>query len=640
MRCAVLDSPGARVAGLAAALLVTAACAGGSGSDDADLGPTTPAPAEPAVEPDACAERERADGDGAVVDDLLALFDATPIVAFGEHHGADAEHRILQALVCDPRFADTVDAVVVEFGNLRFQDVLDRYTRGDDVGPDELAAVWRETTQRRSGVWDDPVYRQFFAVVRSANRGRPPEQQVRVLAGDPPVDWATITDTQDCDQRDPSCLEHWDREASFVEVVRREVLVPGRTALLVAGAGHMARRLEPGPPPSIPQALEATDPGSVTIVLTHERFLGDDPVAAAALPSGSAPALVPLAGSPLGATSLCAVDDGPGCDAHTLAELADAYLFPEGGGAPTTTTAPRRTERRGSTPVVVGEPIDIGELGGRIVFDDVEDVFSMRPDGTGVRAVTTSEGPEFDAAWSPDGQFVVYRDSRRGINEDDEIVVARADGTEPRDLTNHPANDWGPDWSPDGQWIVFNSDRDGGALRGYLVRPDGTDLTPLPVDVWFEYPSFSPDGTRVAFMSHGAGGYDVYVAELTTGVTTRLTDAPGSDGWPAWSPDGSTIAFTSERDDCAVAPPDQDCWNTGEPGDHHSVWLVAVDGSDERRVTPEHGQFVAWAPDGRHLLVSGEHLYVLRPDGTGRVELRAEGIPHALGGIPDWTAAP
>jgi hypothetical protein len=58
--------------------------------------------------------------------------------------------------------------------------------------------------------------------------------------------------------------------------------------------------------------------------------------------------------------------------------------------------------------------------------------------------------------------------------------------------------------------------------------------------------------------------------------------------------------------------------------------------SDQRRVTSEAGQFVAWSPDGRYLLVSGRALYVVRPDGTGRLELRTDGIAHALGGIPGW----
>jgi TolB protein len=335
------------------------------------------------------------------------------------------------------------------------------------------------------------------------------------------------------------------------------------------------------------------------------------------------------------ASFACTGNDG---NAPTATAPTTTTASPPTTAAAPATAAPERAERSGTTPIVVGEPIDVADLDGRIVFDDFDDVYTMRPDGSDVHTVTTLEGAEFDGAFSPDGSLVAYRDSRRGINEDDEIFVAGADGREPRNVTNDPANDWGPDWSPDGQWIAFNSDRDGGALRGYLVRPDGTDLTPLPVAIWFEYPSFSPDGTRIAFMSHAGGDYDIYVADLATGATTRLTDARGSDAWPAWSPDGSAIAFTSERDDCALAPDDHDCWRTGEPGDHHSVWLVDPDGTDERRVTPEHGQFVAWSPDGRHLLISGHHLYVVRPDGSGRVELRAEGFPLALGGIPDWTA--
>ncbi|MGH9275671.1 MAG: TolB family protein [Acidimicrobiales bacterium] len=286
--------------------------------------------------------------------------------------------------------------------------------------------------------------------------------------------------------------------------------------------------------------------------------------------------------------------------------------------------------------MTIGEPIDVADLEDRIVFDDFDDVYSMRPDGTDVRPITREAGSEFDGALSPDGQLVVYRDSRRGINEDDEIFIARADGTEARNLTNHPANDWGPDWSSDGEWIAFNSDREPGDLGTYLVRPDGSDLTRLAVDVWAEYPAFSPDGTRIAFMGHEDGDYDIYVADVATGETTQLTDAPGSDGWPSWSPDGTMIAFATERDDCTRAPVDEDCWSTGKPGEHNDIWLIDADGSNQRRVTPEFGHFVAWSPDGRYLLVSGEALYVVRPDGSGRVELRAEGIPRALGGIPDW----
>jgi TolB protein len=286
-------------------------------------------------------------------------------------------------------------------------------------------------------------------------------------------------------------------------------------------------------------------------------------------------------------------------------------------------------------PVVTGTPIDRADLQGRIVFDDFEDVFVMDVDGSNVATVAGDPGAEFDGELSPDGKWVVYRDSTRGINENDEIFVARVDGSGRRNLTNDPANDWGPTWSPDGSTIAFNSDRDA-VLAGYLINADGSNLRPIGVLGWFEYPSFSPDGTKLAFMSHHGADYDIFVADVATGVLRQLTDVPGGDGWPSWSPDGSTIAFSSHRDDCRLAPRGQECWN-GDPNDEHSdIWLMDADGANQRRLTPEISQFVSWSPDGAYLLVSGHALFVVRPDGTGRLELRAEGIGRPLGGIPDW----
>ena len=67
------------------------------------------------------------------------------------------------------------------------------------------------------------------------------------------------------------------------------------------------------------------------------------------------------------------------------------------------------------------------------------------------------------------------------------------------------------------------------------------------------------------------------------------------------------------------------------------VWTIHPDGTGLRRVSPEHAQFVAWSPDGQFLLLSGYALFVVRPDGTGRLEVRTPSLPRALGGIPDWT---
>lgn len=301
-----------------------------------------------------------------------------------------------------------------------------------------------------------------------------------------------------------------------------------------------------------------------------------------------------------------------------------------------TGSPPPQVVHEGRAQLRLGEPIDLAALSGRIATDDFEDVFAMDVDGSRVVTVAGKAGPEFDAAWSPDGEWLVYRDSTRGINENDEIYIVRSDGTDRRNLTRHPANDWGPDWSPDGSTIVFNSDRDGGLIRGYLMDVDGSNLRRIDVDMWVEYPSFSPDGTSIAFMGALGSNYEIFVADLATGATEQLTHSPGHDGWPAWSPDGSAVAFTTVRDDCSFAPSDLECWVTDEEDEHHDIWLIDPDGANLRRVTPEFGHFVAWSPDGRYLLISGYALYVVRPDGSGRLELRADGIPRALGGIPDW----
>ena len=116
---------------------------------------------------------------------------------------------------------------------------------------------------------------------------------------------------------------------------------------------------------------------------------------------------------------------------------------PTPSASPSPTAVPTRTVQVGTLPVETGEPIALTDLSGRIVFDDFADVFAMDVDGSNVVTIAGDPaGSEFDGDWSPDGEWVVYRDSTRGINENDEIAVARADGSERRIITDDPANEW------------------------------------------------------------------------------------------------------------------------------------------------------------------------------------------------------
>ena len=137
------------------------------------------------------------------IDLVLSAFDRHPLVAVsdGAGHGQVETRHFIANLIRDRRFAPTVRNLVIEFGNARYQATLDRYVRGEPVPRDELLRVWEDTTQI-SGVWSLPMYEQILADVRSVNEALPPAQRIRVIAGDPPIDWSVVTSPADEDMND------------------------------------------------------------------------------------------------------------------------------------------------------------------------------------------------------------------------------------------------------------------------------------------------------------------------------------------------------------------------------------------------------------------------------------------------------
>jgi Tol biopolymer transport system component len=114
--------------------------------------------------------------------------------------------------------------------------------------------------------------------------------------------------------------------------------------------------------------------------------------------------------------------------------------------------------------------------GAKIAFASSRDgnfeIYTIRPDGTGLTRLTFTTGTQEDNPnWSPDGQWMAH-DACVSTSfpcpgtPNYEIFAMRADGSARRRLTNDPSIDWNPAWSPDGTEIVFRSDR----------SPDGTEL--------------------------------------------------------------------------------------------------------------------------------------------------------------------
>jgi hypothetical protein len=168
---------------------------------------------------------------------LLDAFTTHSLVAVGDAHGNQQGLALQIELIRTPAFLDRVDDVLIELGNSRYQDILDRYVRGEDVPEEMLVRVWRDTAQQHVAPWRMP---DVIRAVRDVNQKAPSPRRLRVLAGEPPLDWAAITSADDL--RAAQSAPGANRDVFAADLIRREVLAKGRRALALYGAGHFFRK--------------------------------------------------------------------------------------------------------------------------------------------------------------------------------------------------------------------------------------------------------------------------------------------------------------------------------------------------------------------------------------------------------------
>ena len=241
--------------------------------------------------------------------------------------------------------------------------------------------------------------------------------------------------------------------------------------------------------------------------------------------------------------------------------------------------------------------------------------------------ISSPESAPVAGARAPRLAFYTNRDGNA------EVYVMNADGSGAVNLTNHPFQDgffqyfgsvYGrPAWSPDGSKIAFVSNRDGEKGEIYVMNSDGsgqTNLTNSPHHDMF--PDWSPDGTRIVFASIQDGEPDVHVMNADGSNPVRLTDNPAQDGWPAWSPDGTRIAFTSLRDG------------------NYEIYVMNADGSGQVNITNSEGNDwdARWSPDGQKIIWESSccpgGMNTMNSDGSDRQGLIDSGTFDAW---PDWS---
>jgi len=250
------------------------------------------------------------------------------------------------------------------------------------------------------------------------------------------------------------------------------------------------------------------------------------------------------------------------------------------------------------------------------------------------------------ASWSPDGRTIAYTSYVQNATG---IYVMDSLGGNIKQVYN--GEGVGVNWSPDGKWLAFSQ---GGIL--YKIKPTGDSLTTLADAVGAIRPSWSPNGSKIAFVQQSPG-VGIWMYDVKSGLSTQFLTY---GDFPSWNPlTGELVALNSQFDqntgytyysyvavdtasvvrtigsfatasDCGFSPmsPKGDKIVLGVKGsnDYAEVWVLDLIQRTITQLTSDGGDYPSWSPDGTRIVYTRTQpgdggLWVMNLDGSNKRRL-------------------
>ena len=260
-------------------------------------------------------------------------------------------------------------------------------------------------------------------------------------------------------------------------------------------------------------------------------------------------------------------------------------------------------------------PTDIADFSNHyeLVYAYQNEIHTIGSNGLNHQQITHNDFYDHEPVWSPDGQQIAFVSMRDG---DLNIYIMNKDGSNPTRLTQNKEPSQSPRFFPDGERLLYRS----GSIL-YSMNKDGSNNQPIITANWSiqSLRLLSPDGESIIFED----GLNIYKINNDGSNKIQLTDGNGERS-PSWSPDGSRIAFVSDRDG------------------NLEIYTMNPDGSEQTNLSKQSGwdNDAVWSPDGSKLLFVSDRdgdkdVYLVNVDGSGLTNLSQDGYESSY--LPTWS---